>query len=188
MTANPGPKFTDLEMEAALCAWEHLIEQRETPTFKPMFDALGSSGMRLAAIHAGAIALAVYEHMEARNISFSLAYDFSFVPAVLDRLDWTKLIEHRLYAGQPYEPDHKAIFDQIREAMPTDFHEEDPAEEWTRRSRAAAQRLWSYPDLISDHPDAADRARADGESPEAFAKALGEDLDLIPADVWKTGL
>lgn len=187
MTAKPEPKFTDLQMEAALCAWEHLIEKRETSTFAHLFDALGSGGMRLAAIRAGNIALTVYEHMEARNISFSLAYDISFVPAVLDLLDWPKLIEHSLYAGQPYEPDHKAIFDQILEDMPADFHEEDPAADWTRRARAAAQRLWSYPDLISDHADAADRARADGESPEAFAKALGEDLDLIHADVWKTG-
>ncbi len=59
MIVKPEPKFTDLEMEAALCAWEHLIDQRETPAFEPLFDALGSAGMRLAAIHAGAIALAV---------------------------------------------------------------------------------------------------------------------------------
>lgn len=187
MTAKPEPKFSDLDMEAALCAWEYMIEQRDSPAFKHLFDSHGTGAMRHAAIHAGAIALSVYSHMEARHITFDDAYDYTFVPAVIDRLDWIMLIEHRLYAGQPYEPDPKAIFDQILDAMPAEFHEKDPAEEWTRRARAAAKHLWSYPDLISDHADAANRARAAGESPEAFAKALGEDLDLIHADVWKTG-
>lgn len=187
MAAKLEPKFTELDMEAALCAWEYLVEQRENPTFHPLFKDHGTAAMRHAAIRAGAIALAVYEHMEAQHITFMDAYDFTFVPAVLTRLDWPALIAHSLYAGQPYEPDLKTIFDQLLEARPSDFQKEDPEEIWVRRAKAEAKRLWAYPDLISDHPEDADRADANDESPEAFAKALGEKLDLIPADAWKTG-
>lgn len=186
MSAKPEPKFTDLDMEAALCAWECLCENRENPTYAPLFDAHGTGAMRHAAIYAGAVAQAVYGLMEAQRISCTGAYDWTFVPAVLDRLDWPKLIEHRLYAGKSYEPDTKSILDQILEAMPAEFHKETP-EEWTSSAEAEAQRLWSYPALISDHPEAAQHAQANHECPKAFAKALGEDLDLIPADVWKTG-
>lgn len=185
--AQTAPKFTDLEMEAALCSWEHLIEQRESKTYAPLFDQNGTAAMRTGAIYAGAIALGVYDHMEAQGYAFVEAYDFEFIPAVMDRLDWQKLIAHRLYSGVTYAPSPASILDQLLEAMPNAFEKSPSAEQWMQRAEAEADRLWSYAALISDHREVAERARKDGDTPEDFAKALGEELDLIPAKVWTYG-
>ena len=180
MTEAPEPKFSDLQMEAALCAWEYMLEQRDSAALAPFFKGHGTAGMRLAAIGAGEAALAVYAHMEALGLEFIDAYDYTFVPGVLDRLDWNKLIQHHLYAGEPYLPELATILDQIRAENPKAFFHDDPKEAWIRRATAEAQRLWAYPDLISENPEMADHAFHQAENPEAFAKALGEDLNLIP--------
>ncbi len=187
MTEAPEPKFTDLQMEAALCAWEYMLEQRDSAALAPFFEGHGTAGMRLVAIGAGEAALAVYDHMEALGLEFTEAYDYTFVPGVLDRLDWTKLVNHRLYAGEPYSPELATILDQIRAENPTAFYNDDPKEAWLRRATAEAQRLWAYPGLITENPELADKAFDRAENPEAFAKAQGEYLDLTPVEQWNRG-
>jgi hypothetical protein len=187
MTKAPEPKFTDLQMEAALCAWEYMLEQRDSAALAPLFEGHGTAGMRMVAIGAGEAAMAVYDHMEALGLEFTEAYDYTFVPSVLERLNWTKLVNHRLYAGEPYTPELTSILDQIRTENPSAFYSDDPKEAWLRRATAEAQRLWAYPGLISENPEMADHAFQQGDNPEAFVKALGTKLDLIPAEQWTRG-
>ena len=89
-------------------------------------------------------------------------------------------IRDRLYAGEPYLPELATILDQIRAENPSAFFQDDPKEAWLRRATAEAQRLWEYPALISENPEMANHAFHQAENPETFAKALGEDLNLIP--------
>lgn len=41
--------------------------------------------------------------------------------------------------------------------------------------------------IIAENPELADKAYDRAENPEAFAKALGEDLDLTPVEQWGRG-
>lgn len=102
--------FTTLQMEAALCAWEWMCENRDHELLKEYFEGLGSAAMRHCAMQAGDIALRVHEHMESQGYEFMNAYDWEFVPEVLRRLDWDKLTDDNQYTGEPYNPDIAAIF------------------------------------------------------------------------------
>ncbi|MFD2260596.1 hypothetical protein, partial [Chelativorans composti] len=54
------------------------------------------------------------------------------------------------------------------------------------RSRAAADRLYCYRDLVDEHIDKAERAYAAGETATEFVQWFGEKYDLIPASSLRT--
>ncbi|THK34008.1 hypothetical protein EHS39_33060 [Ensifer sp. MPMI2T] len=103
-------QFNTIQIEAALCAWEWMCENREHDLLKEFFDRLGSSGMRHCSMQAGDIAARVHDHVTAQGYEFINAYDWEFVPEVLRRLDWRALTEDNQYGGPPYEPGIAAIF------------------------------------------------------------------------------
>lgn len=200
MTETKQPKFRDrdsyttLQMEAALCAWEWMCENREHEQLKPHFESHGSAVMRHCSMQAGDIALRVHDHMTAQGFEFVDAFDWEFVPGVLLRLDWQSLIQDNQFAGLPYQPDPHAIFcamfaeDRARytEATHRAFHKTKVSSEWwVQEARAAAEAQWCYADLISDHVDAAKIAWEKGEDPISFSRELGEELDLTPAAEWR---
>lgn len=97
--------YTPLEMEAALCAWEWMLEQRDDPLLIGYFEEIGTSGMRHVSMQAGQIALQTYDLMQGeKNYEFSGAYDWEFIPDVLRLLTWSDLIRDNQYNGPPYEP------------------------------------------------------------------------------------
>jgi len=174
--------FTALEMEAALCAWEWMLENVKHQVFHGIWEGLGYAAMRHCSYQGGAIALQVYDHMTALNYEFVSAYDWEFVPGVLRRLDWRKLAEDNQYSGEPYKPDVAAIFDDMLTEFPEELQHTDPRTTWLNRARAAAKRLWGYPELLTDHPELFDQAFEEGQKPDLFVEELGKDLDLTPAN------
>lgn len=172
--------FTPLEMEGALCAWEHMCEERDRPPFRQLFDDMGSAAMRSCAIQAGAIASHVYSLMEQRHIEFADPYDWEFVPAVLARLDWKLLTEDNQFDGSPYLPDLDDLLTSMMEAAPDRYENS-----WLRSARHAAEQQWAYAELIDDHPELVEHAMKNSEDPAEFVKALGEDYDLIPAAAFR---
>lgn len=181
--------FTCLQMEAALCAWEWMCENRDHELLKEYFEGLGSSAMRHCAMQAGDIALLVHSHMGVRGYEFADAYDWEFVPGVLVRLDWAKLTDDNQYSGDPYKPDIHAIFCAMVSAdlaANTDpqrrsFQKKDDTAIWITKARAEAEKQWGYGDLISDHPEKVTAAMERDEDPAEFIKWLGEKYNLTPA-------
>lgn len=182
--------YTQIQMEAALCAWEWMCENREHDLLKPFFESLGSSAMRMVSVQAGNIAAQVHDHMDEQGYEFADAYDWEFVPGVLLRLDWTELTEDNQYSGKPYQPDLHAIFvamvaaDKSGQTNPAhrSFQKRDkaPEEDWITRARAEAEKQWGYGDLVSDHPERVTSAMEEDEDIPTFIKWLGEKYDLIP--------
>lgn len=197
--AKPVKEYTHLQFEAALCAWEWMLENRidtNRPDFEPdqfhqwrvdyeqVFEDFGTAAMRHCSIAAGCIALAVYDLMEAKGIEFHSAYDWEFVPAVMRRLDWRALVEHRQYNGEPYKPNASKILSEMIAEMPDEFVTDQARESWLSKARYAAQKFWGYVDLLTDHQESTDAAIARGEDPTEFVKWLGEKYDLTPAQEW----
>lgn len=102
--------YTPLQMEAALCAWEWMLENADGALLKELWEWVGSSAMRSCSTQAGDIAKRTYEHMEAQGYEFVGAYDWEFVPDVLAKLDWSRLVDDNQYARMPYDPDVGALF------------------------------------------------------------------------------
>jgi hypothetical protein len=164
-----------LELEAALCAWEHILDNAAHEPWVEWLDGIGYAGMRHCSMQAGSIALTVYELMEAKGLEHHDAYDWEFVPEVVIRLDWDKLVNHNQYAGEAYEPDLEAILADIMKQRPDSFHDR-----WIEDAKAAGRKLWGYEGLTDDHPGLIDRS----QTPETWVKELGEELELIPASTW----
>ncbi|MCO5730117.1 hypothetical protein [Rhizobium sp. SSA_523] len=183
--------FTTLQLEAALCAWEWMCEARDGDLLKPLFEGIGSSAMRHVSMQAGDIALRVHNHMESQGYEFVNAYDWEFVPEVLRRLDWDKLISDNQYGGEPYEPDIQGIFcamvtaDKASSVDPSnrDFHRTMlmSVDKYTAACWAEADRQWGYGDLVYDHGERVNEARENEEDPVDFIKWLGEKYGLTPA-------
>ena len=181
--------FTALQMEAALCAWEWMCENRDGALLKEFFEGLGSSAMRHCSMQAGDIALQVHDHMTAQGYEFADAYDWEFVPSVLLKLDWEKLTDDNQYGGEPYRPDIHAIFlamyaaDKSREIDPIrrSFQKTGlQLSEHISMCRLEAEKQWGYDDLVSDHPEKVRQAWLDKTDPAEFIKWLGEKYDLTP--------
>lgn len=134
---SDAPYYTPHQMEAALCAWEWVIDhagaaEPRFPVVQELLDGIGFSAVRHCSMQAGCIALQVYEHMEARGYEFTGAYDWEFVPAVLAILDWQKLADDNQFHGEPYQPNPQDLFAVIYAA--------------DRCSRAPGTRLFSHKD------------------------------------------
>lgn len=188
--------YTPLQMEAALCAWEHMLEWRFNPAqqaevekspekfsahqiqINEHWEGIGFSGMRSVAIQAGTIALAVYDLMETQGAEFHSSYDWEFVPAVLARLDWEALCGDNQYGAAAYKANISAMLKDMMEKMADDFDATPKKSAWLARARYAAHKLFAYSDLISDHEDRADAAFEADENPAEFAEWLGDKYDL----------
>lgn len=85
------PTYNHLEMEAALCIWEHLdaCSGRETdfPDIAAFRRAYGTAEFRHSAIALVSYCLEVYNCMPTKLID-GLAYDWEVIPAILDSVDW----------------------------------------------------------------------------------------------------
>lgn len=184
--------FTALQIEGALCAWEFMIDEMNLPDgkvsvipdFKSICDNLGMASLRCISMQAGAISCDVYAHMESQGYEFTMPYDWEFVPAVVRRLDWQKLIDDNQFAGAPYVADVATILAEMIAATPGDFHKRDLQGEWINAARREAERQWCYAGLIEDHSDKCEAAFASGEKPADFVRLLGEDYGLTPAASW----
>ncbi|MBC2806605.1 hypothetical protein C3Y94_025985 [Rhizobium ruizarguesonis] len=172
--------FSPLEMEAALCSWEWMLENVKHPVFKGIWEGLGYAAMRACATQAGTIVLAVYDHMTDLDYEFVTSYDWEFVPAVLELIDWKKLSDDNQYAGPIYQPDVPAMFRDMLTERPDNFGHRDPKTTWLNQARHAAKRLWEYPELLTDHPDLFELAFEEGLKPNDFVEELGRDLNLTP--------
>lgn len=198
---KPLKEYTLLQMEAALCAWEWMLESRintNAPDFEPdkfhewrvqlenCFEDYGSSAMRMIAIQAGGIALAVHELMESQKIEFHSAYDWEFVPGVLCQLDWRALAEDNQYAKGKYRPNASELLRVMMERQPSDFETEK--DRWFTEARHEAVKQWGWADLVSENEGHVPRLKADfeaGVSAKEAVKALGEKYDLTPAEAWR---
>jgi len=177
-------------VEGALCAWEHMIEQRDSETFKELFEQYGSAAMRSCAMQAGAICDLVYKHMEAAGYEFHSAYDWEFVPAVCNLLDWPALIDDNQYSGPAYKPDIRTLFAAILDAPEIAEHfersdvgrEKDKRFSWMAEAKRYAAHIWCFEGLIDEHQERADAAFAAGEDVYQFVQELGEAYDLQRAD------
>lgn len=167
----PYPKF-DVNIEAALCSWEWILEKADDPRIDPHFDGLGSPGMRMVSVQAGQIVLTVYDLMEARGLEFTFSYDFDFVPAVLDQLDWEKLTENNQYGDGTYRPDPAPLLEHMLKTMPDRF-----SDRWMTDATSEAKKQWSFPGMLDEFEDRIDRT----ETPAEWVKRIGEKYDLMPA-------
>ena len=132
--------FTQHQVEAALCAWEWMLDERQGK-LSDQFEKLGSAAMRHCSQQAGDIALRVHEHMRAQGYEFIGSYDWEFVPAVLERLDWEALCADNQYNSGIYDPDIAEIFVVILtadKAIETDrrFFSKEP-HWWQERGQCA---------------------------------------------------
>lgn len=176
--------FTPAEIDAALCAWEHMIDQSDNPLYAPFFEALGYSAMRACSIQAGLIVDAVYQQMQTEDYEFDAPFDWEFVPAVLTRLDWKALTEDNQFSGAPYRPDIEALLDAMIEAAPDFFAKTDPDAVWMATARRECIKQWRYQELLDDHPERVTAAREAGASPADVVRDLGEKYGLTPASDW----
>lgn len=168
-------RFSFNDVDAAICAYEWLNSQLEkgNQAINTLWQNNGSCAMRQLAMAAGRISERLWKKTKGR---YEDCFDFEFVPDVMSRLNLDALMDEIQYS-RAYEPDEKAILSVIMA--------EYAAREWKSLARMEASKQWGYSDLISDHEDAAEAARAAGETPADFVKALGEKYDLMPAREWR---
>lgn len=171
--------LTILEVEGALCAWEYVNEQRHQEPFKQLLYDLGAVAMRHCSMQAGVIATEAYEEMKRQECEFGGAYDWDFVPNVLNRLDWQSLISENQNGGPIYKPDIKSMVTKMIGDMP-EFSFVGEKGVWWETALEACKSQWSYEGLLVDHRQTALAAMAAEEDPEQFVAKLGEKYDLTP--------
>lgn len=193
--------FTPLQMEAALCAWEAMIEWRwndesakRNPDSFPEFqqdmndqwEGIGIAGMRSVSIQAGHIAERVYALMERAGYEFHSAYDWEFVPAVLSRLDWAALCSDNQFNGPIYRPRLAPILKDMLAKHASDFAGPVlPETKWLDRARTMAETIWCYSGLVDDHIERFQSYRKAGCEPLQAVKEIGEKYDLTPRSEWE---
>jgi hypothetical protein len=175
--ARKKKQYTHLEMEAALCVWECLIDwtinEDDTLIRKDWSDlreAVGSVEMRHQSIVLGKWCLEIYDILTKHDKDFfdSMAYDWEVIPKML---------------GYACDAEGKPVI--YEEGLPSPHRVAQMVAQdviflhfvWDCERQAEKQ--WCYRDLISDHDDKVEIAFAAGDEPAAFVKALGEDYDLI---------
>jgi hypothetical protein len=163
------------EIEAALCAWEWMNEKPQYEKYAELWDAFGSPGMRMASVQAGKIVLTVHDLMEAKGFDYTTAYDFQFVPGVLEQLDWNTLVDNNQYGDSSYRPDPEPILVKMMADHPEDF-----SDHWLETAKAEAKKQWAFPELVTEHEDSIDRT----EKPADWVRRIGEKYGLSPAGSW----
>lgn len=84
----------DLLAEAALCAWEGMLDLRDIlPPLKATWGTAGTVEMRHKAIALAPVICDVYDALGTEWIEKHelLSYDWDFVPALLKLIDWDNL-------------------------------------------------------------------------------------------------
>jgi hypothetical protein len=152
-----------------MMVWEW-IDQNDT-LVEEVRDDIGSYGMRDCAIRAGEIVDAVYALMESKQLYHDHSFDWEFVPAICEHLDWPALAQETQWQGERYEPDLEALLANVK----------DVGDLWIDTAKAAAKKQWAYPELVDDHADSIDRA----EPPADWVKRIGEKYDLTPAEAFR---
>ena len=189
--------FTYAQVEGALCVFDWMIDQRVytgseisdaellehaediTKTITNLWDNNGSPGMRLIAAQAGALCDAAYQYMKSIGLDFDTCYDFEFVPAICEVIDWAALEADAQYNSAPYRPKIKDLFEAARPRLEPHLYNVK-LDGFQSKARYWAQKLWGYADLVSDHPEKVESAARDGEDPKEFTQWLGEKYGLIP--------
>ena len=131
-----GPKaYTALEMEAALCAWEFLMDNDvrsgcigEIPDTATPFqkfisecmDGWGYAQMRYAARMLGTYIPRVYDAYEKAYGDYDDAYDWEFVPAVIKALPLEEVFEAGAYKREYAWPRPSDVVEVMREAWAED--------------------------------------------------------------------
>ncbi len=182
-------RYNYAQVEGALCVFEHIIENREQEPYKDLLEGLGWSAMRMVSIQAGDICDRAFKHMESLGYEFGGAYDWEFVPAVCDRLDWDALCNDNQYNRGHYDPDIDNLVNVLitaemaREPDPGKrlFHKEEMTpDDYIALCRTEADRQWGYADLVSDHPEQITAAMEAGQTPTEITYELGKKYDLTP--------
>lgn len=191
---NQVKHFTLVQMESALCVWEHILEHREQEPYKSLLADHGYGAMRFCATQAGDICDRAYKKMKELGYEFTVSYDWEFVPQILALIDWNKLFADYQHNGPVYDPDLTEMLAVLiardksiqpkPEARTFQKKPDTVLETWLEEARAAAEKLWRYAGLIDDHIERAEASFKEGENPYEFASWLGEKYDLIPAPTW----
>lgn len=174
--------FTLIEVDAALCVWEYLCDDTVPLSLAPFFDGLelGTPAMRQCAIQAGLIADAVFKHMKSEGYGFQSGFDCTFVPAVLNLLDWPALVEDNQFNGPPYRPDPASLFDAIFKAKQQYFYKANKQTLWMEAARRECLKQWAFPELLTENRVLAQDAYEAGENPADFVRKLGDKHGLTP--------
>lgn len=91
VTHAPAPTFTTLQVEAALCLYEAMLDARlegTSPAISEAFAAAGSATMRHHAMTLAPFALQVFDLIP-ESVRFGHAYDFAVIPAILATVKWS---------------------------------------------------------------------------------------------------
>lgn len=185
--------FTPLQMEAALCAWEWMTENREHEKIAPHFAGLGYAGMRQVSIQAGDIACRTYDLMREKGYEYAGSYDWEFIPAVLLRLDWSKLTADNQFNDEPYEPNIEDIFVAMITADLAGTTVPDHRlfqkgvtrpDAYLLACKVEAIKQWAYADLVSDHEETFERYHEENVTAAEAVRLVGEKYDLTPATTW----
>lgn len=89
--ASPAPVYSSLEVEAALCLYEAMLDARlegTSPAIVAAFENSGSATMRSHAVNLAGYALAVYDLIPEADRECR-SYDFEIIPAILKTVRWT---------------------------------------------------------------------------------------------------
>lgn len=83
--------YSHLEMEAALCIWEHLDACSDQPRLYPDIynyrQLNGTAEFRHTAITLARYCTDVYDQLPAKLVD-DIAYDWDVIPTILDSIDW----------------------------------------------------------------------------------------------------
>lgn len=201
MAKKKEPTYTAVQVEAALCVWEQLMEWtnksdaevdelRKDPEknaliveWNDMRSETGSAEMRSQSILLGLWCLEIYDILTKDDPDFFdwWSYDWEVIPAMLKHAVCKdgKASMYRgdyVYMGGPLIDAHSAAQLVAQEFIWRKFEE-------ACQSQAKSQ--WAYKELVTD--DGGERMRQAfemGEEPAAFVKWLGEKYDLMPVSEW----
>ncbi|WP_062227624.1 hypothetical protein [Aureimonas frigidaquae] len=95
-------EYSHLEMEAALCVWEELnqLTDRKQPEVCRVRENIGSVELRHASIEIGKRALEIYDQLD-QDLLDGIAYDWEFIPDVVDMIDWEQFPNGHLPPAKP---------------------------------------------------------------------------------------
>lgn len=163
--------YTSAETEAALCAWEWILEHRDTK-FKADFEAAGTSGMRLVAQQAGRIVHAVWEMLEGAQ-HYHAPFDFEFAPAVLENLPWDRVIENNRHGDGRYSPAVPALAFIVWSRQRSNFeHPRQARRLWTTLARTYCAAAFGC--VLELDPVESYAAFNKGQAPTDFVAKIAE--------------
>jgi hypothetical protein len=92
--ADEAPTYSHLQVEAALCIWEEIIERTakrrdsEHAALIAYRKNCGTGALRHESITLAAYCLAVYDLLP-EHARDGYPYDWEIIPAILDTIDWS---------------------------------------------------------------------------------------------------